>query len=208
MEHHNHPWEVIFRTEGRVFQKPFPRFREVVDTFLENGCQRILDLGSGSGRHTVHLAKAGFMPIGMDISYSGLQMTRAWLSSEKQEAGTLLADMREPFPFRDESFDAVFSTQVIHHAFLAKIRGSIQEIWRVMSPNGLAFITLSARMDRGEKVEMVEPGTFVPLTGSEAGLPHHIFSEEEWKKELNTFQIIDISIRAEGKVMTSLVRKL
>jgi hypothetical protein len=55
--------------------------------------------------------------------------------------------------------------------------------------------------------EEVEPGTFVPLSGPEAGLTHHIFSVNEVGVEFSRFEILDVSIRAEGAVLAVLAHK-
>jgi SAM-dependent methyltransferase len=202
----DHPWDKIFQTEGRFFPEPFHGFNEVVQIFIDHGCSEILDLGCGSGRHLVHLAKEGFRAIGLDISPTGLRLTREWVDEEGLEADLVLADMREPLPFRDGSFEGVLSTQVIHHSRIVGVRSAIQEIWRVLVSEGVAFITVSGRKDETESEE-IEPGTIVPLTGPEKGLPHHIFSEEALKEEFRDFHLMDFSVRAEGKVLAVLARK-
>lgn len=206
MKSSDHPWDEIFKTEGRFFPEPFPRFNEVVQIFKDRGCSGILDLGCGSGRHLVHLAKEGFKTIGLDFSPTGLHLTRAWMVEEALEADLVLADMREPLPFRDDSFKGVLSTQVIHHARIVGVRSAIREIWRVLVPGGVAFVTVSGRKDE-VKSEEIEPDTFVPLTGPEKGLPHHIFSEEALKEEFRGFHLMDVSVRAEGKVLVIVARK-
>ena len=200
-------WDKVFRKEGRVFAEPFQRFPEIARAFQERGCSRLLDLGSGSGRHVVHLAKEGFMVHGADISPTGLRMTQAWLAEEGLAAGVVLADMRQPLPFRDGTFEGLLSTQVIHHAPISVVRGTIREIWRVLASGGLAFVTVSADAAHKEGSREIEPGTFVPLTGPEAGLPHHIFSEEELRTEFEDFCPIETSLRAEGKVLAILAQK-
>ncbi len=70
----------------------------------------------------------------------------------------------------------------------------------------MAFVSVAARKDDEEFIE-IEPGTIVPLTGSEAGLPHHIFSEEELRMEFRDFKVMDVSLRAEGKVLVITARK-
>jgi SAM-dependent methyltransferase len=202
----DHPWDKVFKTEGRFFPNPFPRFNEVVQMFKDHGCSEILDLGCGSGRHLVHLVKEGFRTIGLDISPTGLRLTREWADKEGLEADLVLADMREPLPFRDDSFKGVLSTQVIHHSRIVGVRRAIQEIWRVLASEGVAFVTVSGRKDETESEE-IEPGTIVPLTGPEKGLPHHIFSEETLKEEFRAFHLMDFSVRAEGKVLVIVARK-
>ena len=202
----DHPWEQIYRVGGRGETHPFPRFNEVVSVFKEAGCSRILDLGCGSGRHLIHLAREGFRVVGMDFSPTALRLTYEWVQEEQCEASLILADMQKSLPFMGISFDAVFSTQVIHHARVAEIRGTIQEIFRVLGPGGLAFITVSARKDDREHIE-IEPNTFVPSTGSERGVPHHIFSEGNLRRAFQAFQILEVSLRAEGKVWVVLAQK-
>lgn len=190
-----------------MFREPFARFDEVVETFRVHGCSIILDLGCGSGRHVVHLAKQGFQSLGLDISATALCLARSWLRREGHGAALVLADVRQPLPFCDGSFDGVLSTQVIHHARIAAVRAAIGEIKRVLAPGGLAFVTVSGRKDAGVEFEEIEPGTFVPTTGPETGLPHHIFSVEELLYEFQDYQVMDVSIRAEGKVLAVLARK-
>ena len=161
-----HPWEEIYKREGRVFPEPFPRFGEVVETFRVYGCSVILDLGCGSGRHVVHLARQGFQSLGLDISPTALCLAQAWMREEGHEAFFTLADTRQPLPFRDGSIEGVLSTQVIHHARITAVRMAIREIWRVLVPGGLAFVTVSGRKDAGLEFEEIEPGTFVPAVGS------------------------------------------
>jgi SAM-dependent methyltransferase len=206
MNTEEHPWEQIYRKNGRVFPEPFPRFHEGVDLFIEHGCSEILDLGCGSGRHIVHLSMENFKTFGLDISPTGLGLTKEWLREQGQECHIVLSDFRHPLPFHEGSFSGVFSTQVIHHARIAAVRLAIREIWRVLSSRGVAFISVSARKDDGEFIE-IEPGTVVPLTGSEAGLPHHIFSEEELRMEFHDFKVMDISLRADGKVLVIIALK-
>ena len=202
-----HPWEEIYKREGRVFPEPFPRFGEVVETFREFGCSIVLDLGCGSGRHVVHLASQGFQPLGLDISLTALCLAQAWMWEGEHEAVFTLADTRQPLPFRDGSIEGVLSTQVIHHARIAAVRMAIREIRRVLVPGGLAFVTVSGRKDAGPEFEEIEPGTFVPLAGPEAGLAHHIFTGEELRSEFEDYQVLDVSVRAEGAVLAVLARK-
>ena len=202
-----HPWEQIYQNEGRGDENPFPRFYEVVESFKGFGCSRILDLGCGSGRHFLHLAQEGFRVVGMDISPTALRLTQEWVDNEDYEPLLVLADMRMPLPFKSSSFDGVFSTQVIHHARMVRVRRTIQETFRVLGSGGAAFITVSGGRDEGIPYKEIEPGTIIPLSGSERGLPHRIFTESDLRVEFSNFQIEEVSSRAGGKVLAVLARK-
>ena len=202
-----HPWEEIYRKEGRVLPEPFPILREAVDAFRAHGCSLVLDIGCGSGRHVVYLAKQGFRSLGLDISPTGLRLAQAWMGEEGHEPVFALGDTRQPLPLRDDSIEGVLSTQVIHHARIAAVRLAIGEIWRVLVPGGVALVTVSGRKDRGLDYKEIEPGTFVPLSGPEAGLAHHIFTVEELRSEFRSYEILDLSVRAEGAVLAVFARK-
>jgi SAM-dependent methyltransferase len=201
----NHPWELIFQRDGRVLAELLPAFLQAVDRFKAQGCSRILDLGCGCGRHLVGFSQEGFQAIGMDISATGLSLTRTWLKEEKLDAGLVQGDFRQGLPFRGGHFQAIFSTQVIHHALLKEIRHVIEEIWRVLEPDGLAFITVAGK--KAPPQLEIEPGTFIPQDGDEKGLPHHIFSPDELREEFSNHEILEIEYRDQGRVLIIWARK-
>jgi hypothetical protein len=85
---------------------------------------------------------------------------------------------------------------------------AIAEIWRILANGGIAFVTVAGRKHESEAYEEIEPGTSVPLDGTEKGLPHHIFSEDELRSEFGVFQIREITRRAEGKVLALWLMKV
>ena len=196
----NHPWNAIHRTGGYPSDELVPGFFEALNLFRAHDCRRVLDLGCGSGRHTVGLELEGFETVGLDIAPSGLRITQRKLNTGLLPSRLVLGDFWFPLPFSSGSFDAVISTQVIHHARLAQVRLAIAEIGRVLRPGGLIFVSVGGK--RGpDRAEEIEPGTIIPCEGLEAGLPHHIFSVEEAWAEFGMFQIMDVSSRDNGRVI-------
>ena len=203
-----HPWESIYAREGRFFGDPFPGFDEVVTILLQANCKRILDLGCGSGRHSVQLAKRGFSAFGADISLTGLRLSNDWAHQEMVDLPLANVDFRDGLPFATSTFDGLFSTQVIHHARLHEIRTAIREIHRILKPGALAFISVAGCWHESGPVVEVEPSTFVPQTGPEAGLPHHIFSETDLRQEFRAFAIREITFRDDGRVLAIWASKI
>src|SRR5512139_3127317 len=103
-------WEQIFRSAGHVLPEPALRVIQFAQQLQELGVQSVLDLGCGTGRHVVHMSRSGFHTTGLDYAPTGLKLTREWLQREHLEADLILADMRQPLPLREESFEAVIST--------------------------------------------------------------------------------------------------
>jgi len=196
-----HPWQTIYAREGRYFSDPFPGFDEVVRILLQAHCKRILDLGCGSGRYSVQLAKRGFSAFGADISLTGLRLSKDWAQQEMVDLPIANIDFREGLPFATSTFDGLLSTQVIHHAKLHEIRTAIREINRILRPGALAFVSVAGRWHQTGPFVEVEPSTFIPQTGPEAGLPHHIFSEADLRHEFLAFAVREITLRDDGKVL-------
>lgn len=99
--------------------------------------KRVLDLGCGTGRHCVQMARSGALVTALDGSPEMLAMAR-----QKAE-GTLITfvehDITRPLPFGDASFDLVLSTLVIEH--ITDLRALFREMRRVISPYGALVVS-------------------------------------------------------------------
>lgn len=184
-------WEEIFKDEGKVFEKPVEQMPEAISELQKIGAKRVLDLGCGTGRHSVELAKAGFELYSADASPEALRQTRAWLESQGLTASYHHFSCYERFPFQEDTFDGIISTQVIHHNYIKNIRFCISEMERVLRPGGFLFVSVSARKSHRHRSapKLVEPRTYLPTGGRERGVPHYIYNMELLRKDFSNFKI-------------------
>ncbi len=187
-------WDRIYAESGHVFTQPHEALPEIISLLKARSAKRVLDLGCGSGRHILPLARAGFSVCGFDNSARGLLLARQDLLNEQLDAQLQLGDFRYPLPYRDASFQAVLSVQVIHHAETTSIRKVVAEIERVLAPGGLLFLTVPKYRNQASRFRQIEAGTFLPEDGPEKGVPHHYFEEGELRELLCGFQIFRFEV--------------
>jgi SAM-dependent methyltransferase len=208
-------WEKIFKQYGRVFTEPHEDIPKIVKLFKKKGVKRVLDLGCGSGRHLVYLAKHGFEVYGIDISETGIKLSKEWLKEENLKANLKIGDIYKKLPYPNNFFDAIISVQVLHHNKIEKIRKAIKEIERVLKPGGLIFITVrKALRVKGWKknkivihrykvgnvwkevrLRVLGPKIYTYLEGGEKGLIHFCFNKAMVRKEFKNFKIPKIWVR-------------
>lgn len=182
-------WDELFKQEKFRPREPDHGVVRFAKLLREKGARRVLDLGCGAGRHLVYLAKEGFEVHGIDISETGLEHARRWLAREGLTAALKRSDMTE-IPYPEGFFDAVISVAVIYHGTLAQMRRAIGEVHRVLKPGGFALLQFkSKRSYRYGRGEEIEPDTFIPDTGEDAGVPHHYSDREEIEELLQKFTI-------------------
>ncbi|MFX1235417.1 MAG: class I SAM-dependent methyltransferase [Promethearchaeota archaeon] len=191
-------WNFIFTKNGKTFLEPHPNMGEIKELFQKNNCKKILDIGCGTGRHLVYFSKYGFDVYGVDASPKGLEIARKWLIEENLKATLIQHRIEKKFPFENGFFDAIISTQVIHHNLMKDILFTIKEIERILRQGGYIFITFpilsgGTKVDEWELKE-IEKGTFIPLSGPEKGLYHHFFTIEEIYEVFHSFDILKVYI--------------
>jgi len=167
-------------------KQPVPFVVEALPTFKRSKIKRVLDLGCGTGRHCVYLAKNSFDVVGVDVSVSALKMAKQWVREENLKNVTFVQATMTDIPFSDFQFDAVFSVSVIHHALKRDIVKTVDEIHRILKENGLLLTNLASMKDpRYGKGKKVEAGTFKILEAFEEKRfeeLHHFFTRQQVSK--------------------------
>ena len=70
----------------------------------------------------------------------------------------------------------------------------------------MELVSVPAHPHENEENVEIEPNTIVLVEGPEKGLPHHIFSMEEYETLFKAFNIIELSLRGE-RVITMLATR-
>ncbi len=132
----------------------------------------VLDLGCGTGRHSVWLANAGANVTAVDFSEGMLAQAR-----RKTEAGKvqfLTYDLHQPLPFQAGAFDLVVSGLVLEH--LQDLDLFFGEARRVLRGGGRAVVSAmhpamflrgaQARFTDPVSGELVQPGSIAHPVGA------------------------------------------
>lgn len=122
----------------RYHVEPVEAFAE----FAEWSGKDILEIGVGAGGDVSRFLKAGSRAIGIDISATALDVTRARLQLEGLPVRLCRADALS-IPFPANSFDLVWSWGVLHHT--PDITQAVREVLRVLRPGGVTKVMLYHR---------------------------------------------------------------
>ena len=105
----------IFRFSKSVFLNSIPRNNDY-----------ILDIGCGSGLNSNKLSKLGYSPIGIDLSFVGL-------NSYKKKYSCICQDLDYGLCIKNSSFNYVFMSEVIEHLnYTDMVLGEIKRILKKM----------------------------------------------------------------------------
>jgi ubiquinone/menaquinone biosynthesis C-methylase UbiE len=99
---------------------------------------RVLEVGYGRGELLLHCARRGAEVTGVDYASDAIEVARDTLS-EHPTAELQVADARD-LPFAENSFDRVFSGDVIEHMCWEDGVASLREMYRVTRPGGFLLV--------------------------------------------------------------------
>jgi malonyl-CoA O-methyltransferase len=132
----------------------------------------VLDLGCGTGRHTLWLADAGATVTAIDFSEGMLAEARR--KPGMQAVRFIVHDVRQPLPLAGESFDLVISGLVLEH--IADLQKFFEQIHGVLRPGGRAIVSAmhpamflrgtAARFTDPVSGEVVQPGSIAHSIGA------------------------------------------
>lgn len=60
-------WDTVFATKGAYFREPHAAVIELAQTLYPAHACTLLDLGCGSGRHTIYCAQCGVDVLGLTV---------------------------------------------------------------------------------------------------------------------------------------------
>lgn len=143
---------------------------------------RILEIGSGAGRDAKCLIEMGYEYIGTDASSGLLKIARETNPGVEFK----LMDV-ENLDFPENFFDGFWSVATLLHIPKDSINSVLGNIWRVVKPGGIGFISL--KKGEGESED------------EETGRWFAYYSEEEFRRILsaNNFAIVKMKTRETDK---------
>jgi ubiquinone/menaquinone biosynthesis C-methylase UbiE len=132
-ESYDSKWGIDFGDIGQT--QVLRKLRKLLGSELDDGYDRSLEIGAGTGYFSLNLLQAGVVGEATctDIS-PGMVAT---LGSNAERLGLQVKTARadaESLPFADSSFDLVLGHAVLHH--LPNLRRAFAEFHRVLRPGG------------------------------------------------------------------------
>jgi malonyl-CoA O-methyltransferase len=116
----------------------------------------VVDVGCGTGRHTLRLAARGADVVGVDFSDGMLERARRKEGAEGVR--WVVHDVTQPpLPLQDASFDRVLCALVVDH--IADLAGFLAELRRLARPHGRVLVTVMhpAMMLKGIQARFHDP---------------------------------------------------
>ncbi len=130
----------------------------------------VLDAGCGGGRNLVYLHRRGFDVWGTDADERAINAARAQAAAlaPSLPVDRFRVEPVERLSFADKTFDVVISSAVLHFARDEKQWDAmLEEMWRVLKPDGLFFARLATDIGHETRVRPLGNRRFVMPDGDE-----------------------------------------
>jgi ubiquinone/menaquinone biosynthesis C-methylase UbiE len=132
-ETYDSKWGIDFGEIGQA--QVLGKLRKVLGAELDDGFDRSLEIGAGTGYFTLNLMQAGVVAEATCTDISPGMVTTLGRNADRLglDVRAARADA-EALPFADQSFDLVLGHAVLHH--LPNLRRAFAEFHRVLRPGG------------------------------------------------------------------------
>ncbi len=151
-------WEMVLTPTKPVPKSWFPDLKG----------KKVLGLASGGGQQMPIFAALGAIVTCLDYSDKQLESERLVSKREGYSIELVKADMTEPLPFNDETFDFIFHP--VSNVYIEKVEPVFKECYRILKKGGI----LLSGLDNGvnfafdeEDAKLLFPLPFNPLLDKE-----------------------------------------
>ena len=178
-----------------------PFFIEATQLFKNKGYKNILDIGCGYGKNSIYLAHDGFNVTSIDTSLQALKWLKDYRNDKSIDNINIIEADMNSLPFKENTFDIVLCSSVLHHQTFNQINNSMNEIRSVLKNGGyFLFDILSIEDDSYGLGEEIEKNTFIGSREGEEDIPHHYTDDGELKVLLEYFTIVEM-LKNEYQIM-------
>lgn len=133
-------WNELHKGFAQINKTKYDEWLVEFDEIVSNVNTDIVDLGCGvTGNNTLYLLEKGKKVISCDFAQEALNVV-----SQIPGSKTLLFDMLDTFPFEDNFTDLVVADLSLHYFRDEDTKRIINEIKRILKPNGYLFFRLNS----------------------------------------------------------------
>ena len=185
-------WERVENKESWLI--PCEESYYYADKWKREGIRSVLDLGCGLGRHALLFAQNGFKVTGVDISQVAVDSLKGLSREKGVDILCRCADMSS-LPFADSAFGAVFAMHSAGHTDSKGMKILMQEIRRVLKPNGTVFMTLCSKETYSYtqgSLPRVDENTLIKTTPPEEGVMHYFADRENIEELFADFELTKV----------------
>ena len=185
----------IIMTQDEIFISGFEN--QKVDSFVRNFVKKyihkkykVLDLGCGTGRHSIFLSKKGHDVYALDKSKIAIEK----LKQENLENIKLFNQKFSQGLFKKDLFDVVLSIMVLHHAPVREIHKNFNAIKSILNKGGyFIFSVISVEDHRFNTGYEIEKDTKINIDNTfDFEIPHHFFTKKEIQILLKDYDILEM----------------
>src|SRR5919199_2575203 len=157
-------WNKVYKSDNTFFGDEPSNFALLCFNHMKvNNVKKVLELGSGHGRDTIFFPSNGIEVDALDYSSVAIDILNKIAKEKRLPIKSQIFDVKNPLPFADGYFDAVYSHMLFNMPFSEDDLNFIfSEIRRVLKPKkGLNFLSVRNHHDRsyGKGIE-VEKGIY------------------------------------------------
>jgi SAM-dependent methyltransferase len=139
-------WQGTFAANPEMYGgDPSEPGRYAVDLFTRERKHDVLELGAGQGRDTFAFLASGFRVTALDYATDSLRVVRdkAATLGVADRLRVIFHDVREPLPWPDATFDAIYSHMLFNMALSSReLEALADEVRRLLRPDGLHVYTV------------------------------------------------------------------